>query len=131
MSEQVANTFMEALRALEQSKDVEPLAALYKEDAAVGNVQAPDRFSGPDGARKFWGEYRGTFQTLESTFRNVIAGDGRAALEWATTGTAFDGSAVTYSGVTILEIEGERLTRSCAYFDPADLGRQVEAKTPA
>lgn len=128
MSEQVANTFIEALRALEQNKDVEPLAVLYGEDAAVGNVQAPDRFRGPDGARKFWGEYRGTFQTLESKFRNVIAAEGRDALEWTTVGTAFDGSSVTYSGVTILESDGGLLTRSCAYFDPTDLGHQVEAK---
>ena len=125
---QIANTFIEALRALEQTGNVEPLAALYGDEAAVGNVQAPDRFRGPDGARKFWGEYRGTFQTLESTFRNVIAGDGRAALEWTTTGTAFDGASVTYSGVTLLESDGDRLTRSCAYFDPTDLGHQVEAK---
>lgn len=128
MSEQVANTFIEALRALERDKDAEPLAALYTDDAAVGNVQAPDRFRGPEGARKFWGEYRGTFQTLESKFRNVIAGNGKAALEWTTTGTVFDGTNVAYSGVTVLESEGDKLTRSCAYFDPTDLGRQTEAE---
>ncbi|MDQ2687971.1 MAG: nuclear transport factor 2 family protein [Armatimonadota bacterium] len=125
MSEQIADTFIEALRALERNNDLEPMAAVYTDKAAIGNVQAPDRFHGPDGARKFWGEYRGAFQTLESTFRNVIAGDGKAALEWTTTGTAFDGASVTYSGVTLLESDGNKLTRSCAYFDPTDLGRQI------
>lgn len=128
MSEEVAKRFIDALHALEKDRNVEPMAALHQEEAAVGNVQAPDRFHGPDGARQFWTEYRGTFQTLESSFRNVIAGEGRAALEWSTQGTAFDGVPIAYSGVTILETDGDRVTRSCAYFDPTDLGRQIETK---
>ena len=126
MSAQVAHHFIAALHALEDSRDVEPLAQLYAADARVGNVQAPDRFTGPDGARRFWTEYRGTFQELHSEFRNVIATDDRAALEWTTTGSAFDGAAVTYSGVTILEMQGDQVTRSSAYFDPTDLGHQIE-----
>ncbi len=126
MSEEVAKKFIGALRTLEDSKDVEPLAALYAEDAAVGNVIAPDRFHGQDGAREFWTEYRGTFETAKSTFRNVIAGDGGAALEWTTEGTSFEGQPFQYAGVTILETEGDRVTRSSAYFDPKALGRQIK-----
>lgn len=126
MSEQMAKRFIEALRTLEDSKDVEPLAGLYAEDAAVGNVLAPDRFHGRDGAREFWTEYRGTFETAKSEFRNVIAGDGSAALEWTTEGTSFEGQPFHYTGVTILEIAGDKVTRSSAYFDPKALGRQVK-----
>jgi len=125
MSEEVAKKFIEALRTLEDSKDVEPLAALYAEGAAVGNLIAPDRFHGQDGAREFWTEYRGTFETAKSTFRNIIAGDGSAALEWTTEGTSFEGQPFTYAGVTILEIQGGQVTRSSAYFDPKALGRQI------
>lgn len=128
MSEQVAQTFIGALRALEQGRDVEPLVRLYTEDAVVGNVVSPDRFRGPDGARRFWSEYRGTFGSLESSFRSIITTEDRAALEWTTTGTAFDGAPVTYSGVTVLEIAGEQVSRSTAYFDPKALGSQIEAK---
>ncbi len=126
MSEQVAKNFIEALRTLEDGKDVEPLAALYADDAAIGNVIAPDRFQGRQGAREFWSEYRGTFDAATSTFRNVIAGDGRAALEWTTEGTSFEGQPFQYAGVTILEITGDRVTRSAAYFDPKALGRQIK-----
>ncbi len=126
MSEEVAKKFMGALRMLEDSKDVEPLAALYAEGAAVGNVIAPDRFHGKDGAREFWTEYRGTFETAKSTFRNIIAEDDGAALEWTTEGTGFEGQPFTYSGVTILEIQGGQVTRSSAYFDPKALGRQIK-----
>lgn len=128
MSTQIAHAFIDALHALEDSKDVEPLAALYTDGSLIGNVHAPDGFHGPDGARQFWTRYRGTFETLHSEFRNVIATDTRAALEWTTTGTASDEKAFEYSGVTILEIDGEHVTRSCAYFDPAALGRQIEPR---
>lgn len=126
MSEEVAKKFIEALRTLEDGKDVEPLAALYTDEAVVGNLIAPEKFHGQDGAREFWTEYRGTFGTAKSTFRNVIAGDGSAALEWTTEGASFEGQPFTYAGVTILEIEGGRVTRSSAYFDPKALGRQVK-----
>jgi len=126
MSEEVAKKFIEALRTLEDSKDVEPLAGLYAGEAVVGNVIAPEKFHGQDGAREFWTEYRGTFETARSSFRNVIAGNGSAALEWTTEGTGFEGQPFTYTGVTILEITGDQVTRSSAYFDPKALGRQVK-----
>ncbi len=125
MSEEVARKFIEALRTLEETQDVEPLAALYTDNAATGNVIALDRFRGQQGAREFWAEYRGTFEAAKSTFRNVIVGDGSAALEWVTEGTSFDGQPFHYAGVTILEIEGDRVSRSSAYFDPRALGQQI------
>lgn len=128
MSEQVANAFIQALWTLEETKDAEPLASLYTEGALVGNMIAPDHYQGQDGARTFWTEYRGTFDAAKSKFRNVIAGDGSAALEWTTEGTSFNGSPLSYSGVTILEIEGGKVTRSSAYFDPSALGRQIGVK---
>ena len=125
MSEQVARTFIDALHTLEDTKDADTIAALYTDDASVGNVLRPDRFHGQSGARQFWTEYRGTFGQATSTFRNVIAGDGAAALEWTTKGTSFDGKPVQYDGVTILEVEGDKVKRSSAYFNPTALGEQI------
>ena len=125
MSETIAQKVIGALRALEADRDVEPLVALYAEAASVGNVLRPDRFHGPDGARQFWTEYRGTFDQARSTFRNVIPSEGSAALEWSTEGTSLDGQPIRYDGVTILEVDGEKLTRSCAYFNPTALGEQI------
>ena len=128
MSEQIANQFIQALWTLEETKDAGPLAALYAEDALIGNVVSPDRFHGPDGAKTFWTEYRGSFDVAHSTFRNVVSGQGSAALEWTTEGTSFSGSPLSYAGVTILEIEDGRVSRSSAYFDPSALGRQMGVK---
>jgi hypothetical protein len=61
---------------------------------------------------------------MRSTFRNVLAAEDKAALEWTTEG-ASDGEEVSYDGVSILEIEGEKVKRFMAYFDARRLSRQV------
>ena len=77
-------------------------------------------------AREFWSEkYRDTFGEMKSTFRNVFAAGDRAALEWTTEGTSADGTSVSYEGVSIIETDGKRITRFCAYFDSGKLGRQI------
>jgi limonene-1,2-epoxide hydrolase len=124
MSRQVAERFVEALRKLEEDRDVEPLAEIHTDDCEVGNVSVPETFNGQDGLREFWTEYRKTFGEMKSEFRNVFADDGRAALEWTTTGTS-NGDTVSYDGVSILEIEGDKVSRFMAYFDTRRLTHQI------
>ena len=125
--QRLADRFIDALARLEADRDLEPLAALHADDAKVGNVNAPEQFSGQDGVRRFWGEYRDTFGELKSEFRNVIATPERIALEWRTEGTSVDGKPIEYEGVSILEVAAgeEKVSRFRAYFDPSDLGRQI------
>lgn len=118
--------FMAALSALERDRDVETIAALFAAGSEIGNLITPRHFSGPEGARGFWQAYRATFDEVQSEFRNVIAGDGSAALEWTTSGTSAQGAPISYTGVSILEFAGGKITRFWAYFDPGDLGRQME-----
>lgn len=124
MSERVAESFKEALWKVEEDRDVEPMLDVLSDDCEVGNVAVPETFHGHDGAREFWTQYRQTFDEMKSSFRNIFAADGRAALEWTTEATE-NGDEVSYEGVTILEIDGDKVTRFMAYFDPAHLSRQV------
>jgi len=125
MSKEVAEDFVEALRKLEEDRDVEPLVEIHAEDCEVGNVSVSETFRGHDGLREFWTEYRKTFDEMESTFRNVFADEeGHAALEWTTEGTS-NGNSVSYAGVSILEIEGGKVRRFMAYFDTHALTPQV------
>ncbi len=73
MSEQIADKFTEALGRLESGRDLETIAALFAENSEVGNVVAPEKFNGRDGAREFWTKYRDTFGEVHSTFRNIIS----------------------------------------------------------
>ena len=125
MSKEVADKFVEALWKLEEDRDVEALVEVHTEDCSVGNVAVSKTFSGHDGLREFWTDYRKTFDEMKSEFRNVFADDSRhAALEWTTKGTE-DGDTISYDGVSILEIEGDKVKRFMAYFDSRTLTKQV------
>jgi steroid delta-isomerase-like uncharacterized protein len=125
LSQEVAERFAEALRRLEEDRDVEALVAIHTEDCDVGNVAVSETFSGHEGLREFWTGYRKTFGEMKSEFRNIFADDaGRAALEWTTQGTS-NGNTVSYDGVSILEIEGDKVSRFRAYFDPRRLTKQL------
>ena len=125
MSKEVADRFVEVLRKLEEDRDVEALVEVHTDDCDVGNVAVPRTFSGHDGLREFWTSYRDTFGEMRSEFRNVFADEaGHAALEWNTSGDA-NGNDVSYDGVSLLEMEGGKVSRFRAYFDPRTLNEQV------
>ena len=125
MSKEVAENFKQALWKVEEDRDLEPMISVLTEDCEVGNVAVPKTFQGQEEAREFWSSYRKTFDEMKSTFSNIFADDeGRAALEWTTEGTE-DGDTVSYEGVSILEIEGDKVKRFMAYFDPSYLNRQI------
>ena len=73
VSKEVADDFVEALRKLEEDRDVEALVKIHTEDCEVGNVSVSETFRGHDDLREFWIEYRRTFGEIKSTFRNVFA----------------------------------------------------------
>lgn len=124
MSQEVAENFKEALWKIELNRDVEPMLDVLSEDCEVGNVAVSETFHGQEEAREFWTQYRKTFEEMESSFRNVFATDGRAALEWTTEATE-EGKTISYEGVSILEIEGDEVKRFMAYFDASHLTRQL------
>jgi ketosteroid isomerase-like protein len=129
MSKELVERFIDALGRLEAERDLEAITSLFAEESETGNVVSPEKFSGRGGAREFWGaKYRDTFGEVRSTFRNVFATEDRAVLEWTTEGTAADGTPVRYDGVSILETDGEKITRFRAYFDAGALGRQLVGK---
>jgi ketosteroid isomerase-like protein len=96
VSKEVADRFVEALRKLEEDRDVEALVEVHTDDCDVGNVAVPKTFSGHDGLREFWTSYRDTF-----------------------------GEDVSYDGVSLLEIEDGKVSRFRAYFDPRTVNEQV------
>lgn len=127
MAGTLVERFVEALGELEEKGDAGRLVALFSDDCEVGNVVARESFQGAEGAHRFWVNYRETFGRVRSTFRNRIMTDNRAALEWRTKGTSGNGREIDYEGVSILEMEGQKIKRFYAYFDPAHLGQQIAA----
>jgi ketosteroid isomerase-like protein len=129
MATERAQRFVDALAKLEESGDMEALVALFADDAQVSNVASRRVFHGLEGVRQFWTDYKAMLARVQSTFRNMIESADRVALEWETQGTASNGAAVNYEGVSILEWDGDRIRRFYAYFDPGLLGREVAQGT--
>ncbi len=128
MAHKIAEQFIEALKNLETNADVEQIALLFAEDAEVGNVVTIGN-SHKLNAREFWKNYHATLGEVSSEFRNKIISDDAVALEWTTSGTNVDGGEINYEGVSILETDGEKITRFFAYFNPNKLGRQITEET--
>lgn len=118
MNQTIADKFTSALRVLEADRDVAPMMALFSDECEVGNVAAAQGFHGRAEAQEFWEHYRDHFGRVSSTFRNQILCDGKAALEWTTEGTDLSGGPIRYEGVSILETDGNQITRFYAYFNP-------------
>ncbi len=126
MSDDFGRRFIDALGKLEAANELDPLVALFADSCEVGNVVAPRTFEGKEGAHAFWRTYRETLGDVKSEFRNIIATDDRVALEWTTTGANPEGKPIDYDGVSILEIEQDKIVRFWAYFDPAKLGQEIK-----
>ncbi len=121
----VAREFLTALAALEGERELDPLAALFADDAELRTSALSQTFTGPDGAREFWRSYRETFGDMASTYDTQLADDGAVMLEWETTGDAADGQRIRYRGVSVLRVADGRIRAFRAYFDPAALVRQL------
>lgn len=127
----IKEKFIDALGKLEADENVDEIVSLFADDCEVGNVATHENMSGTKGARQFWTNYRKTFGEIKSTFKNKLESDGTAALEWTSVGTSVNGSKIDYEGVSILEIDGDKIQRFFAYFNPAKLGREIEEKKSA
>ena len=117
--------FVDALYALEDGQNVEPLAALHGDDADISNPLVPHRHTGTEGARQFWTAYRRTFETVHSEFHHVEDAGGASFLEWTSSGRTAQGRDFTYRGVSVVEWSGERIRAFRTYFDPRHLGQQI------
>ena len=117
-----APAFITALRALEESGDIEPMVALYDTDAETSGPTDLAPHQGQEGARHFWRMYRDSFGEIRSTFTKVVEGaDGTVMLEWTSEGRALTGGSVAYAGVSVVEMRNGRVRRFRTYFDTREL----------
>jgi ketosteroid isomerase-like protein len=119
-------TFIEALRTLEEQGDLQPMLALYAEEAELSNPTDEQPHRGKEGAERFWGVYRRTFDDVHSEFRNVATSDSAILLEWTSQGRLAGGVPFEYDGVSVVEHRDGRVRRFRAYFDPHALSEQVK-----
>ena len=119
MTSELADRFMQTLQQIEDSGDVEPLVALFTEDAELNNLAMAEPLKGQDGARRFWQKYLSVFERIHSKFTNVFEGDNTAVLEWISDGILSTGESVNYRGVSLIETENDQVRCFRTYYDSA------------
>jgi ketosteroid isomerase-like protein len=116
-----ARRFIEALQRAEETGRAEDLVALFRDDAELRSLVHDEPRHGSDGARRFWHEYLASFQEVRSRFERVREADDLVVLEWTTDATLRNGQDVTYQGVSLVELAGDRVVRFRTYYDSAAL----------
>ena len=116
---ELTDRFIDALHRLHTDRDVEPLAALFSDDATLSKLGDHNEEHGPDGARRFWADYRRVFHDIEATFTHTTSGETSVALEWTSTGSLATGRSFSYAGVSVLEGDGSSITGFRTYYDSA------------
>ncbi|MFN7027125.1 MAG: nuclear transport factor 2 family protein [Pseudorhizobium sp.] len=113
---QLSDQFMAALQKLESSRDAEPMAGLFSENAEIASPLVHHDNGGPREAKAFWTHYRDAFDAIESQFKNVREIDGVTFLEWRSQGKMGDQS-FEYDGVSVLEEADGKISTFRTYFD--------------
>jgi ketosteroid isomerase-like protein len=117
ISDDRARTFATGLQTFEKDGDAAAFAALFADDAVTQRFDARGERRGE--VEQFWQEYRAQFQSISTTFYDVVEGGDRVALEWTSDATLTDGRPLQYRGVTVLDLDGDKIARLSTYYDSA------------
>lgn len=116
---ELTDRFIAALHELHIGRDATALTELFSDTATLAKLGDQHEAQGPDGARRFWQEYRAVFDDIEATFTHTIADRDSVALEWTSDGSLADGSPFSYRGISVLEGDGTVITGFRTYYDTA------------
>ena len=111
-----ARTFAEALQTFEADADPTSLTSLFADDATALRLDARGERTDIE---QFWREYRDQFTEISTTFVHAVEGADACVLEWGSEARLTNGRPVGYRGVTVVEFDGETITRLRTYYDSA------------
>jgi ketosteroid isomerase-like protein len=117
ISDDRARAFATALQTFEKDGDASSFAELFATDAVTQRFDARGERHGE--VEQFWQEYRGQFDKISTTFYEVVEGSDRFALEWTSDATLTDGRPLQYRGVTVIDLDGDKITTLRTYYDSA------------
>ncbi|UMG92124.1 nuclear transport factor 2 family protein [Nocardioides sp. TF02-7] len=106
-----------------------PLLGLFADDAELLRPEVAARGSSTSDPAAYWQAYLDQFDEISTDFDTVREAPRAAWLEWHSTGRLSTGRDVSYSGVSLLDLDDDgRVTRFATYYDtaaflePADRG---------
>lgn len=115
---EMAQTFMNALKEVEQKRDVSPLVTLFADDATLERL-THKTYRGKGDAEAFWQQYLEPFDEIATEFFNVTEDGESVVLEWQSEGRLSSGKAISYRGVSSFDVEGDKVASFRTYYDSA------------
>ena len=91
------------------------MTGLFAEEAEIITPLTQQRSGGTEATRGFWDTYRKSFNSIASSFVEVVEQDDIVVLEWVSEGSASNGP-FRYEGVTILECRKDKIACFRTYF---------------
>lgn len=119
---QLAERFQTTLQELEQKRDVTLMTPLFHDDAELRRAPRARVYQGAQGTTQFWSEYLDAFSHVETRFSAVTEQEGRTVLEWHSVATTKQGRHIAYDGCSVIEGQGEQVTRFRTYYDAEAAG---------
>lgn len=116
---EITSRFMQKLQHTEETGAIEPLVALFSDDAELINLAMPEPLKGKEGVYRFWDKYLSVFARIHSKFTNVVESNDTSVLEWVSKGTLSTSEEITYRGVSVLEFDNGQVHRFRTYYDSA------------
>ena len=131
MAQDRAQRFADALQRFEKDGDLDAFVdGVFRDDVELHRPEQQQVLSGRDGARTFWQQYRAQFQEVGSEFSRVAEGGDLGVLEWRSEGVRSSGEPISYTGVSLLDLDEQgRVRRFATYFDTAAFVPGVPAST--
>ena len=117
ISDDRARRFAAGLHDLDESGDAAAFAEQFTDDAVTQRFDARGERRGE--VEQFWREYHAQFRSISTTFYDVVEGGDRFALEWTSDATLSDGRPIQYRGVTVIDLDGDKITKLSTYYDSA------------
>jgi steroid delta-isomerase-like uncharacterized protein len=129
-TEETAARLFEALNA----HDLDAVAACWT-PGSIDYLAGQRELIAPDGVRAYFAELFDAFPDLRFEILDTTSGENRCAVRWRARGTfagpgrfegfAHNGSRVDFEGCDVVSVSEGAITRNEAYFDSADVARQL------
>jgi ketosteroid isomerase-like protein len=117
ISDDRARAFADGLQTFEKDGEAAAFAALFADDATTQRLDARGERRGE--VEQFWQEYHNQFESISTTFHNVVEGSDEFALEWTSDARLTDGRPIQYRGVTVIILDGDKISKLRTYYDSA------------
>lgn len=123
--------FIGLLQQVEKTRQVEPLVALFAEDAALLSPVLSQPLRGKEGARNFWRKHLALFRRVRSEMTEVLensldSGDNRrllVVLEWQADAVLATGKPLSFQGISLVELVQGQVQSFRTYYDSLPLLR--------